>query len=73
METTGARAHRVFAGKLDQSQLGFGDKLIVKVFRAPEGDFRDWEAICSWADEIASSLQPQDTRRKPPRKSGASV
>ena len=51
--TIRARAHRIFAGKLDKSQLGFADKLIVKVLRAPEGDFRDSEAIPAWADDIA--------------------
>lgn len=70
METTKARAHRIFAGKLDKSQLGFGDKLIVKVLRAPEGDFRVWEAIRAWAAEVASSLQKKGTERRPLRKSG---
>ena len=24
--------------------------------KAPDGDFRDWEAVRAWADEIASAL-----------------
>lgn len=57
METTGAAGHRLFAGKLDKSSLGFGEKAIVTALRAPEGDFRDWTAIESWANEIADSMQ----------------
>lgn len=57
METTGAREHRLFAGKLDKGKLGFGEKAIVTALRAPEGDFRDWTAIDAWADEIADSMQ----------------
>ncbi|HJQ76469.1 MAG TPA: flavodoxin domain-containing protein [Acidimicrobiia bacterium] len=54
---TSARDHRVFAGKIDKSKLSFGEKAIVMALRAPEGDFRDWEQIEGWANEIAESLQ----------------
>jgi menaquinone-dependent protoporphyrinogen oxidase len=54
---TRAREHHVFAGKLDYSQLGRLERLMVKAFRAPEGDFRDWEAIRAWGRSIAASLQ----------------
>jgi hypothetical protein len=30
--------------------------MIVKAVKAPEGDFRDWDAIAEWADEIAAAL-----------------
>jgi menaquinone-dependent protoporphyrinogen oxidase len=53
---TGSRRHRVFAGKLDKSSLGFGEKAIVMAFRAPEGDYRDWSEIRAWADEIATEV-----------------
>jgi menaquinone-dependent protoporphyrinogen oxidase len=43
--STGAREHRVFAGKLVRRQLGFGDKAIAAALRVPEGDFRDWTEI----------------------------
>jgi menaquinone-dependent protoporphyrinogen oxidase len=42
---TGAREHRVFAGKLVKRQLGFGERAIVVALRVPEGDFRDWAEI----------------------------
>lgn len=53
---THAREHRVFAGKIDKSKLNFGEKAMVVAFRAPEGDFRDWDEIESWAGEIADAL-----------------
>jgi menaquinone-dependent protoporphyrinogen oxidase len=48
--------HRVFFGALDRGKLGFGERMMVKAVKAPEGDFRDWDAISSWADEIAEQL-----------------
>lgn len=56
VESTSAKGHRVFAGKIDKSQLGFGERAIMVAVRAPEGDFRDWEAIEAWANEIADDL-----------------
>ena len=55
-EQLGARGHRTFAGKLDRAQLGFMERAITRGLGAPEGDFRDLEAIRHWADEIASAL-----------------
>ena len=59
MTMTGAREHRIFVGKLDKHQLGFGERLAVKMVKAPDGDFRDWDAICVWAREIGAALQPE--------------
>jgi menaquinone-dependent protoporphyrinogen oxidase len=50
------RGHRIFFGALDRHKLGFGERMMVKAVKAPEGDFRDWDAIASWTDEIAESL-----------------
>jgi menaquinone-dependent protoporphyrinogen oxidase len=50
------REHRVFFGALDRSKLGFAERMIVKAVKAPDGDYRDWDAIAAWADEIAASL-----------------
>jgi menaquinone-dependent protoporphyrinogen oxidase len=55
---TGAREHRVFAGQVDRSKLGLGEKVILTAVRAPEGDFRPWEEIRAWAGEIATALKP---------------
>lgn len=55
---TKARAHHVFAGKLDKDELGFAERTVSRIIHAPEGDFRDWEAIRAWAREIADALRP---------------
>ncbi|MEW6635790.1 MAG: flavodoxin domain-containing protein [Actinomycetota bacterium] len=60
LKATGAREHRVFPGRLDRRELGFAEKAIVLALRAPEGDFRDWEAVRAWAREIAADLAPGD-------------
>jgi menaquinone-dependent protoporphyrinogen oxidase len=55
--TTGAREHRVFAGKLVRKQLAFPERAIVSALRVPDGDFRDWDAITKWAGAIATALR----------------
>jgi len=59
LEATGARGHRVFPGRLDKGTLGFAERAIVLALRVTEGDFRDWDAIGSWAQEIAAELRPE--------------
>jgi menaquinone-dependent protoporphyrinogen oxidase len=54
---TGAREHRLFAGRLDKSRLGLKERAAVRFVGAPEGDFRDWEAIREWAREIAREVR----------------
>ena len=48
--------HMLFAGKLDKEKLGFAERALTKALKAPDGDFRDWEAIEQWAIEIARAL-----------------
>jgi menaquinone-dependent protoporphyrinogen oxidase len=55
-ETIKPRDHQVFFGVLDHHKLSFGERMVVKAVRAPEGDFRDWAAIDAWAANIAQSL-----------------
>lgn len=52
-----AHGHRSFAGRLDRMSLGFFERTVTKALRAPDGDFREWEAVRAWADEIAGTLQ----------------
>jgi menaquinone-dependent protoporphyrinogen oxidase len=52
-----ARGHRTFAGRLDRGRLGIGEKLVVSAVRAPDGDFRDWDAVTAWARGIAGQLK----------------
>jgi len=54
---TGAREHQVFVGRLDKSALGLRERLIARLVKAPEGDFRDWDAIRGWASRIAAALE----------------
>jgi len=52
----GLKHHVVFHGKLDHSKLDRSDRMTMKSAGAPEGDFRDWEAIDAWADQIGKSI-----------------
>lgn len=54
-----AREHRVFAGRLNSSDLGWVERTITGMLKAPNGDFRDWPAIRAWASEIAAALRSQ--------------
>ena len=46
-------AEGYFAGKMDYSKLKRFDRFIVKrMIKAPEGDFRDWNKIREWAEEV---------------------
>jgi menaquinone-dependent protoporphyrinogen oxidase len=59
-ETVRPRGHEMFFGALDLGQLSFGERMIAKAVKAPEGDFRDWDAIAAWADSIADELATID-------------
>lgn len=59
MDRTAAREHRIFAGRLDKHRLNVGERAIMVAVRAPEGDFRDWDAIQEWTDAIIAELRPR--------------
>jgi menaquinone-dependent protoporphyrinogen oxidase len=63
---THAIDHRVFAGSLDRARLGVVEKAIISVVRAPDGDFRSWEAVTEWASGIARRLQAPATGQRLP-------
>ena len=46
----------LFAGAVTYSKLPFLYRTIIKKMGAPEGDFRDWEAIRAWAEELVPLL-----------------
>ena len=46
----------VFHGNIDRDKLNLAEKLIVKAVKGEFGDFRDWEAIRTWASGVASTL-----------------
>ncbi len=45
-----------FAGKMEYRRLALGPRLIAKAMKVPEGDFRDWNAIGSWADRLVKGM-----------------
>ncbi len=47
----------VFHGLMGMKKLNLAEKLIIKAVKAPGGDFRDWDAITSWATAIADALK----------------
>jgi menaquinone-dependent protoporphyrinogen oxidase len=59
MELTGARGHKVLLGKLDRKRLSLPEKVVVMALRVKDGDFRDWEAVRDWANEIAGALEAE--------------
>ena len=63
LEATGAREHRLFAGRLERRDLGLAEKAIMAVTRTPDGDFRSWSQIEAWAMQIARALQTEQATR----------
>jgi menaquinone-dependent protoporphyrinogen oxidase len=59
-ELTGAREHRVFAGRLDRRRLGLAERFVVRMARVPMRDDRDWAAVEEFADDIADALEAED-------------
>jgi menaquinone-dependent protoporphyrinogen oxidase len=56
MHLIGARGHTVFPGRLDRSRLSFGERAMVTAMRAPVGDFRDWDAVRTWGEDLAGQV-----------------
>ena len=52
--------HRVFAGRLVESELSRPERIVIKVVRAPYGDFREWDDITQWASEIARFVKAEE-------------
>ena len=40
-----------FAGAIDMKKLSFFKRMMVKMVKAPEGDFRNWEEIANWTKQ----------------------
>ncbi len=41
-----------FAGVMDLSRLRFGERLLMRFLRIPRGDFRQWDEIDAWTENI---------------------
>jgi len=53
----------LFAGAVDYKKLSLAYGLILKVKGAPEGDFRNWEAIGTWAAGVRPALDSSRSGR----------
>lgn len=62
VERLAARGHASFSGALRSERLGMRERLVVRAFRAPDGDFRPWDAVRAWATAIAHELQQAPVR-----------
>lgn len=47
----------IFHGATDIEKLSWIEKWMIKKVKAPIGDFRDWDAITSWAKGIANTIK----------------
>lgn len=56
VQTADVRGHKVFPGRLYRNRLSLAERAMVTALRAPEGDFRDWDAIRLWAVTVAAEL-----------------
>ncbi len=54
---TAAREHRVFAGRVDRSTLGFGERAVVTALRVGDRDDRPRAVVEAWAAEIAAAVR----------------
>lgn len=55
----GARDHCTFAGRINASDLNWVERTVTRMVKAPDGDFRDWDAIRDWGASIAKELATQ--------------
>jgi menaquinone-dependent protoporphyrinogen oxidase len=53
-----ARDHRIFPGRLEPARLDVAERAMVAALRAPEGDFRVWDAAADWGTSIGRALSP---------------
>jgi menaquinone-dependent protoporphyrinogen oxidase len=52
-----AREHRVFPGRLDLDSLGVLERFVARAVGASEGDFRDWQAVDEWTEQIGQEVR----------------
>ncbi len=49
----------IFGGFIDATKVRGIQAFVIKKMNKPFGDFRNWDAIAAWAQEIASSVKNQ--------------
>jgi menaquinone-dependent protoporphyrinogen oxidase len=53
---TRAESSRMFNGRIERAGLGRLERVALAAVHADDGDYREWERIEGWADEIAHRL-----------------
>jgi menaquinone-dependent protoporphyrinogen oxidase len=56
-----AQAEGFFAGVMDQKRLSLPLRMLMKAMKAPQGDFRKWDEIRAWVDEVEPLLHARET------------
>jgi menaquinone-dependent protoporphyrinogen oxidase len=51
------QGHRIFSGVVSPGQFPFSSRVFLRLAGVRYGDYRDWDAIEGWADEIAGALE----------------
>jgi menaquinone-dependent protoporphyrinogen oxidase len=49
----------LFAGAYDPEKLGFAVRQVMKMMKAPPGDFRKWDDIEAWAASLVPPFSPR--------------
>ena len=49
----------LFAGSLHYKDVGFFNRILLRLMKVPEGDFRNWDTIHRWAREVHAKLTGQ--------------
>lgn len=55
---SGAVGHELFTGRIDRSQLRFAERAILAALRVPDGDYRDFDAVRTWAASLLEAPDP---------------
>ena len=63
VEASGAREHRLFTGRLDRSRLGLGERAVVRVVGAADGDYRDWDDVRHGPARLRARSRPRHSAR----------
>lgn len=58
-----AQGHRTFAGRLRPAELTLTERATIRIAHAVEGDYRDWDEITAWAQDISDRLASVAARR----------
>lgn len=59
IKRTQAHGHVVLPGRMDRANLHLPDRAIIAALRVPDGDFRDWDAVRAFADQVHEELKAE--------------